>query len=105
MLRTLPLATAAALALGACATSYETRLRTTFMQAGLSQSVSGCMAERLVDRLSEGQLRSLVRLTGIREREVRSMTVEEFLRRSRALVDASIYVEVTRVGLSCAIAR
>ena len=92
------------LILGACATSYESRLRNTFMDAGLSRSVSSCMADRLVDRLSDDQLRSLVRLTGMRDRDVRTMTVEEFLRRSRALVDARIYAEVTRVGLGCAIA-
>ena len=104
MVRAMSLATAATLVLGACATSYESRLRNTFMNAGLSPSVSGCMADRLVDRLSESQLRSLARLTGFRDRDVRGMTVEDFLRRSRALVDASIYVEVTRVGLGCAIA-
>lgn len=91
-------------ALGACATSYESRLRGTFMDAGLSRSVSSCMADRLVDRLTNDQLRSLVRLTGMRDRDVRDMTVEAFLRRSRALVDAEIYAEVTRVGLGCAIA-
>jgi hypothetical protein len=104
MVRALSCVAAAALGLAGCATSYESRLRNTFMDAGLSRSVSGCMADRLVDRLSESQLRSLVRLTGIRDRDVRGMTVEEFLRRSRALVDTSIYVEVTRVGLGCAIA-
>ena len=92
------------LALGACATSYESRLRSSFMDAGLSRPVSDCMAERLVDRLSERQIRDLVRLTGVRDRNVRNMTVEEFLRRSRALVDPEIFAAVTRVGLGCAIA-
>lgn len=88
----------------ACATSYESRLRSTFMDAGLSRSVSDCMADRLVDRLSNAQLRNLVRLTGIRDRDLRQMSVEGFLDRSRALLDPAIYAELTRVGLGCAIA-
>ena len=40
-----------ALALSACATP-ETRVRTALMDAGLSQPIAACMADRMVDRLS-----------------------------------------------------
>jgi hypothetical protein len=91
-------------ALGACASSYEARLQSTFMHAGLSRPVSNCMAAHLVDRLNDDQLRALVRLTGFRDQSLRRMSVGEFLDRSRALLDPAIYTEVTRVGLGCAIA-
>jgi hypothetical protein len=42
---------AIALALGACATP-ETRIRTALTDAGLSKPIAGCMADRMVDRLS-----------------------------------------------------
>lgn len=91
--------------LSACASpSPETRIRTALMDAGLDRPVASCMAERLVDRLSIGQLRKLSSLSKLRERDLRVMTVEEFLHRTRALGDPQILRVVTSAGIGCAIA-
>lgn len=74
------------------------------MDAGLSRPMASCMADRMVDRLSTSQLRNLSRLAGAGDRDIGDMTIEEFLRRSRALLDPEIYEVVTRAGLGCAIA-
>lgn len=95
----------ALLALSACATpSPEARVRTKLLEAGLSPPMASCMAERLVDRLSLQELRRLSSLAKIGNRDVREMTVEEFLHRIRALQDPHILKVVTTAGLGCAIA-
>lgn len=95
---TLPL-----VALSACATP-ESRVRSALMDAGLSRPVSTCMAQRMVDRLSLGQLQKLSRLAGLRERRIGDLTIGEFLRQARALGDPEILGVVTTAGLGCAIA-
>ena len=99
-------AAAAALALGlaACTSSYESRIRSSLIDAGLSRSMAGCMADRMADRLSDSQLRSLARLSGMRDRDLGDMRVEDFLRRARTMLDPEVYEVVTRAGLGCAIA-
>jgi len=42
----------------------EGRVRSALMDAGLSQPIAACMAERMTDRLSLGQLRKLQALQG-----------------------------------------
>ncbi|MEY3878121.1 MAG: hypothetical protein RLZZ191_1804, partial [Pseudomonadota bacterium] len=54
-----------ALALSACATP-ETRVRTALMDAGLSQPIAACMADRIVGRLSLIQLNKLSGLKKLR---------------------------------------
>jgi hypothetical protein len=103
-LRTMIAASAAALVLGGCAHSYESRIRGNLIEAGLSRPVATCMAQRMVDQLSSQQLRDISRLAGLGERNVRQMTVEEFLRRARPLIDRRAYEVIARAGLGCAIA-
>ncbi len=91
------------LMLAACATP-ETRVRTALIEAGLSQPVSACMAERMVDRLSLAQLQRLSRLSGLRGQRIGSLTVGAFLKQIRALGDTRILEVVTTAGLGCAIA-
>jgi hypothetical protein len=96
---------AALLALSACATtSPEAKVRARLMEAGLSQTMAGCMAERLVDRLSMQELRRLGSLAKLGNRDLGSMTIDEFLHRIRALDDPHILTVVTRAGIGCAIA-
>ena len=90
------------LALSACATP-ETRVRTALMDAGLSQPIAACMADRMVDRLSLIQLNKLNGLKKLRGQDVRKITVEEFLRRTRALQDPEILGVTTSSGLICAV--
>jgi hypothetical protein len=56
---------AAALATAGCVEKIaENRVRSALLDAGLSQRNAGCMAQRMVDRLSIGQLRKLEALRG-----------------------------------------
>jgi hypothetical protein len=90
------------LALSACATP-ETRIRTALTDAGLSQPIAACMADRMVDRLSLIQLNKLSGLKKLRGQDMRKVTVEEFLRRTRALQDPEILRVTTSSGLICAV--
>jgi hypothetical protein len=89
-------------ALSACATP-ETRVRTALMDAGLSQPIAGCMADRMVDRLSLIQLNKLKGLKKLRGQDMRKITVEEFQRRTRASQDPEIVGVTTSSGLICAV--
>jgi len=97
------LAALSLLALSACATP-ESRVRTALIDAGLPRPVASCMAQRMVDRLSIGQLQKLSRLSGISKAQISQLTVGEMLRRTKALGDPEILAVVTTAGLGCAIA-
>ncbi len=90
------------LALAACATP-ETRVRTALMDAGLSKPIAACMADRMVDRLSLIQLNKLSGLKKLRGQDMRKVTVDEFLRRTRSLQDPEILGVVSSSGLICAV--
>jgi hypothetical protein len=89
-------------ALAACATP-ETRVRTALIDAGLSKPVASCMADRMVDRLSLIQLNRLSGLKKLRGADMRKISVEEFLKRTRSLQDPEILGVVTSSGLICAV--
>jgi type IV pilus biogenesis protein CpaD/CtpE len=91
-----------ALALSACATP-ETRVRTALIDAGLSKPIATCMADRMVDRLSLIQLNKLSGLKKLRGQNMRKVTVDEFLKRTRSLQDPEILGVVTSSGLICAV--
>ncbi|WP_321326729.1 hypothetical protein [uncultured Parasphingorhabdus sp.] len=90
------------LTLSACATP-ETRVRNGLMSAGLSAPVSACMADRMVDRLSLGQLRKLGDLGKLKNRDPGEVTVKEFVKETRSLQDPEILGVVTSSGLICAV--
>ena len=90
------------LALSACATQ-ETRIRSALMDAGLSKPIAGCMADRMVERLSLVQLNRLNGLKKLGGQDIRKVTLEEFLRRTRSLQDPEILSVATSSGLICAI--
>lgn len=90
------------LALAACATP-ETRVRTALMDAGLSKPIAACMADRMVDRLSLIQLNKLSGLKKLRGQDMRKVSVDEFLRRTRSLQDPEILGVVSSSGLICAV--
>ena len=92
----------AAMTLAACATP-ETRVRTALMDAGLSKPIASCMADRMVDRLSLIQLNKLSGLKKLRDKDVRKLSVDEFLKRTRSLQDPEILGVVSSSGLICAI--
>ncbi len=101
-MKRIALVSLAALALSACATP-ETRIRTALMDAGLSQPMAACMADRMVDRLSLVQLNKLGGLKKLRSQDMRKVTVDEFLRRTRALQDPEILSVATSSAVICAV--
>ena len=102
MMRNIFIVAAAALSLSACATP-ETRVRTALIDAGLSKPIASCMADRMVDRLSLIQLNRLSGLKKLRGQDMRKVTVDEFLKRTRSLQDPEILGVVTSSGLICAV--
>ncbi len=101
MMRSAPVAVSV-LALSACATP-ETRVRTALMDAGLSKPIASCMADRMVDRLSLIQLNKLSGLKKLRNKDVRKLSVDEFLKRTKSLQDPEILGVVSSSGLICAV--
>lgn len=93
---------ATCLALAACATP-ETRLRTGLVNAGLSKPVAACMADRMVDRLSLGQLLKISKLERIKTGRKDGESWQRFLRNIRALQDPEILGVATSSGAICAI--
>jgi hypothetical protein len=88
--------------LASCATP-ETRIKTALIDAGLSVPISGCMAGRMVDRLSLGQLNKLRGLKKLRESDLQELSVNDFVKRTRSLQDPEILSVVTSSGVICAL--
>jgi len=98
------LLTLSALGVGGCASvSPEARLRTGLIEAGLSPRVAGCMAERMADRLSIAQLKRLKSLASLKDAQVETLTVGQFLHKVRGLQDMELIEVTTRAGLGCAL--
>ncbi|MEP3225335.1 MAG: hypothetical protein ABJO01_05125 [Parasphingorhabdus sp.] len=90
------------LCLAAC-TTPETRIRNGLISAGLSKPVSSCMAERMIDRLSLIQINKLNGLAKLRKQEPGDISVNEFVKRTKALQDPEILAVVGSSGLICAV--
>lgn len=90
------------LVLSACATP-EARLRSGLQNAGLSKAMSSCMAERMVDRLSLVQLRRLSALGSLKDKSITDLTLDQFLRKVRALKDPEILTVSTSSAALCAL--
>ena len=84
--------------LSACAIP-EARLRTGLRNAGLSEAMAACMAERMVDRLSLAQLSRI----GDLPRATSSVSVSEFLHRIRSLGDPQILGVSSSSAALCAV--
>ena len=91
-----PLLFGLTLFLTACATP-EARLRAGLVNAGLSQRMAACMAERMVDRLSLIQLRRIGDLPRVGE----AGSTEEFLHRIRSLRDPEILSVTAGAAAAC----
>ena len=92
-------------AVAGCATvSPEARVRNKLIEAGIRPPVAGCMAERMVDRLSLVQLKRLQSLGGLGNHDVRGMSIDELVHRLRALQDPEIVSVVLKAGIGCSIA-
>ena len=93
---------AVSLMLAGCATP-EARLRTGLNNAGLSKAMSACMAERMVDRLSLVQLRRLSALGSLKDKQLTDLSLDQFLRKVRALKDPEILTVTTSSAALCAL--
>ena len=90
------------LSLVSCATP-ESQLGSALRSAGLSPRVSGCMADRMVDRLSIGQLLKLRSLGSLGDRPVGELSAREFTRKVRALGDPEIVSVATSSLAACSL--
>jgi hypothetical protein len=88
--------------LAGCATP-ETRIRNALVEAGLSKTVAGCMADRMVDRLSLGQLNKLRGLGKLQDKRGQKLSIAEYVARTKALQDPEIVSVVTSSGVICAV--
>lgn len=93
---------AALLALAACS-GPESRVDSALRAAGLSARVSKCMAGRMVDRLSIGQLLKLRSLGGLADRPADELSLKEFRRRLRAIGDPEIVAVTTSALARCSL--
>ncbi|MEG3144455.1 hypothetical protein U1839_07285 [Sphingomonas sp. RT2P30] len=96
MRRFIPLAVLVLLA--ACSTA-ETLTRNGLVNAGIDQRTAGCMAKRMVDRLSLLQLRRMAGLGKAGD----SRTLDQLLYRLRSLHDPQI-VSVTATSAALCVA-
>jgi hypothetical protein len=81
----------------------ESRVRSALVDAGLSQRNADCMAARMVDRLTIGQLRKLEQLKAKPGERERPVTIGEYLERVRRVGDSeAIAVTASSAGL-CAV--
>lgn len=103
-MKQLLVAIACAALLAGCATP-ETRIRNALIEAGLPKPIARCMAGRMVDRLSLGQLNKLRGLEKLRDKKANKITIEEFVKRTKALQDPEILGVVSSSGVICAITR
>ena len=77
----------------------ESRVRAALIANGLPARTADCMAERMVDRLSIGQLRKLERLRGLGE----SRTPMAFVAKVRSVGDSEALAVVTSSAAVCAL--
>ena len=92
------------LATGGCVQKIaESRVRSALVDAGLSDKNASCMAGRMVDRLTIGQLRKLEALKARAGERERPVTVGEYLERVRRVGDSEVIaVTASSAGL-CAV--
>ena len=90
------------LSVAGCATP-EQRVRASLVDAGLSQPLATCMAERMVERLSLLQLRRIGRIGALRGANPRELTVDQFLHRARALGDPEIWAVMSSSAALCVV--
>jgi hypothetical protein len=92
------------LALAGCVqTIAEDRVRSALVEAGVSESDSACMAQRMVDRLTIAQLRKLEALKARAGEPAQPATLGEYVERVRRVGDAEVVaVTASSAGLCAA---
>lgn len=98
------LAACAALLLSGCVQKIaESRVESALLRAGLDQRTSACMAVRMVDRLTIGQLRKLEGLKARKGEPVRPTTLKGYVDRVRRVGDAEVLAVTSSSAALCAV--
>jgi hypothetical protein len=98
------LAAGAAVLLTGCVQKIaENRVESALLKAGLDQRTSTCMAERMVDRLTIGQLRKLEGLQARTGEPIRPTTLKGYIDRVRRVGDAEVLAVTTSSAGLCAV--
>ncbi|WP_221793533.1 hypothetical protein [Aquisediminimonas sediminicola] len=92
----------ALLLLSACGLP-EQKVRTGLINAGLRPPMAGCMAKRMVERLSISQLQRLGALGNLKDKDWRELPMDQFLHNVRALKDPEILSVTSASALLCAV--
>ncbi len=87
--------------LSACATP-RTQIKNTLVDKGLSEPTADCMAGRMVDRLSTGQLLKIRKLKKFEKKDAGDISANEFVKYTRALQDPEIIGVVSSSAIVCA---
>jgi hypothetical protein len=96
-------AAAALLVLGGCVQAIaQSRVETALRNAGLSSHNAGCMAERMVDRLTIDQLKRLEALRPQAGEPARPTTLAEYVERVRRVGDAEVVAVTASSAALCA---
>jgi hypothetical protein len=90
-----------ALGLSGCSTP-KTQIKNALIDAGLSEKMSGCMAERMYDKLSLLQLNKLRGLKKLKETDGKKLSINEFMKRTKSLQDPEIMGVITSSSVICA---
>ncbi len=88
------------LSLSACATP-ETKIKNALVDKGLSERVASCMAGRMVDKLSTGQLLKIRKLEKFEKKDPGDISANQFVKYTRALQDPKIIAVTTSSALVC----
>ena len=98
------IAIGAALALSGCVQAIaESRVQSALREAGVSESDSDCMAERMVDRLTIDQLKKLEGLKARKGEPVRPTTLGGYVDRVRRVGDAEVVAVTSSSAALCAV--
>ena len=86
--------------LSACATP-ETRIRGALIDRGVSKTTAACMAERMAERLSLGQMLKIRKLEKFEKVEAGDISANEFVKYTRALQDPEIVSVTASAAVIC----
>lgn len=89
------------LLLAGCATIAEGRVERALLNAGLSERIAACMADRMTDRLSIPQLRKLEELRRP-SASMREESIADYLGRVRRVGDAEVLSVTSSSAALCA---
>ncbi|HEX9954454.1 MAG TPA: hypothetical protein VGB48_04460 [Allosphingosinicella sp.] len=90
-------------ALAGCGAVYENRIETALVGAGVREPVAQCVAGRMVDQLSKGQIHEIAALKSKVDKNLPKMGIAQFLRRHGGDLDTHTISVLTRAGAVCSV--